>query len=313
MSDSRAQETTTFPGTEELVHSFPGLRIAGLRRVGDPAGAVAPDATPRALLLCSHGWLDNAASFVPLWECLPPAYRAFAFDLSGHGRSDHRSSPFETYAPLDWVTEHALLARHVAGLAPPGTPLVLVGHSMGAGIAALTAGLLGGEVAAVVLIDGVSTLPGRAEDLPRKLRAFLKETEREHANSVFPDFEALVAARSRGGVLEASAARLLMRRGAEPAPDGGWWVRSDARLKLTTPARLTHDQIGALFAEISCPVLLLKATRSHYGAFFDEMKGLLPRISRLEQAVMEGGHHAHMEDPAPVARAIESFLARALG
>src|SRR3546814_404711 len=60
----------------------PAGRIAGLR-CGEPG-------MPRVLAL--HGWLDNAASFVPLaveFERIGTRVDLVAPDLPGHGRSAH--------------------------------------------------------------------------------------------------------------------------------------------------------------------------------------------------------------------------------
>ena len=62
----------------EFTLDIPSGRIAGLR--GGAANA------PNVLAL--HGWLDNAASFVPLAAHLD-GIELVAVDLPGHGRSAH--------------------------------------------------------------------------------------------------------------------------------------------------------------------------------------------------------------------------------
>ena len=71
--------------------------LAALRG-GDPSG-------PK--LLCLHGWLDNAASFLPLAPHLA-GFDWVALDLPGHGASSHRAPGYD-YAFADWL--HDVLER----------------------------------------------------------------------------------------------------------------------------------------------------------------------------------------------------------
>lgn len=98
-----------------------GARVAGLRNHGGG---------PRVLAL--HGWLDNAASFVPLAPHLS-ALQLVAIDLPGHGHSAHLP------AGASYTTAAAIC--HVLDVADAlgWDRFSLLGHSMGAGIASLTA------------------------------------------------------------------------------------------------------------------------------------------------------------------------------
>ena len=65
-------------GLDDIAIEIPIGRIAALRR-SEPGA-------PKVLAL--HGWLDNAASFIPLSAQLP-GLDLVAIDLPGHGRSAH--------------------------------------------------------------------------------------------------------------------------------------------------------------------------------------------------------------------------------
>lgn len=100
-----------------------------------PLGAVAGlrngrDGAPRVLAL--HGWLDNAASFVPLAPYLD-AVDLVAIDLPGHGRSAHLP-PGADYS-FAGALHSVLDAADALGWDRFG----LLGHSMGAGIGSLVA------------------------------------------------------------------------------------------------------------------------------------------------------------------------------
>ncbi|HAS30592.1 MAG TPA: alpha/beta hydrolase, partial [Alcanivorax sp.] len=80
-------------------------------------------------VLALHGWLDNAASFQPLAE--PLGHPLVALDFAGHGHSEHR--------PRHQATHYVDHVRDVLAVADQlgWDRFVLVGHSMGAGVACL--------------------------------------------------------------------------------------------------------------------------------------------------------------------------------
>ncbi|MGL4692583.1 MAG: alpha/beta fold hydrolase, partial [Stenotrophomonas maltophilia] len=82
-------------------------------------------------VLALHGWLDNAASFVPLAAQLPEL-ELVAIDLPGHGHSAHL--PPGTQYNTPGAICHVLDVADALGW----DRFVLLGHSMGAGIASLT-------------------------------------------------------------------------------------------------------------------------------------------------------------------------------
>ena len=60
-------------------------------------------------VLCLHGWLDNAASFVPLATHLTE-WPLLALEFPGHGHSSHRSGDAHYYF-FDWVQDLVALCR----------------------------------------------------------------------------------------------------------------------------------------------------------------------------------------------------------
>jgi len=99
-------------------------------------------------VLLLHGWACDSHDWswqLPVFES---RYRVIAPDLRGHGRS--QVMPSGAYRPVDYVAdiESLILANH------RGSPFLLVGHSMGAQIAARLAVKRPDLVRAVVSIDG---------------------------------------------------------------------------------------------------------------------------------------------------------------
>ena len=267
--------------------------VRGLR-TGD-AGA------PRVLAL--HGWLDNAASFVPLAPCLP-GLDLVAPDLPGHGASDH--------LPRGMDYSFAGAVHSVLDIADAlgWERFALLGHSMGAGIASLVAAACPERVERLVAIEALGALAEEPERTVERLREAVVATRGLAGKRlrVFPDLEPAVRARMRANALQEPAARLLVERGVR-AVDGGWSGSSDPRLTLPTMVRMTEAQIGNLVAGITCPAKVL---------FADPAQPYLPDPVRRARAallpagellVLPGGHHLHMEQPDAVAAAIGGFLA----
>jgi pimeloyl-ACP methyl ester carboxylesterase len=86
-------------------------------------------------------------------------YRVVAADLRGHGRSE--VMPSGAYTPADYVGDiEALVSTKY-----PGQRFVIVGHSMGAQIAARLAAKRPDLVSAVVSVDGALGFSGEAAQL----------------------------------------------------------------------------------------------------------------------------------------------------
>lgn len=269
-------------------------RIEGLRW-GEPGA-------PRVLAL--HGWLDNAASFVPLAPRLP-GLDLVAPDLPGHGRSAHLP------AGADYSFAGALHAVLDIADALGWDEFALLGHSMGAGIASLVAAGSPARVRRLVAIEALGALSESPGNTVRRLRDAVAATRALPGKKlrVFPDLEPAIRARMQANELGEAAARLLVERGVR-ATDGGWQWSSDPRLTLPTMVRMTEAQVRNLVAGIECPTRVVYADPPQ--AYLpeplrSERTALMPRG---EQVVIRGGHHLHMEDPGAVAAAIGDFFLR---
>lgn len=261
---------------------------------------------PRVLAL--HGWLDNAASFVPIAPHLP-GLDLVAIDLPGHGRSAHLP-PGADYS-------FALAMHNVLDVADAlgWERFALLGHSMGAGIASLLAAACPQRVERLVAIEALGALPETVENTVPRLRDAVTATRalRDKRLRMFDSPAPAVRARMQSRVVPVSepVARLLVERGVRGLPGGGYEWSSDPRLTLPTMVRMTEAQVRALIAGIECPARVVYA---------DPPQPYLPEPRRREHAallprgelfVLPGGHHLHMETPAEVAAVVAGFLRRA--
>jgi len=267
-------------------------RLAGLR--SGQAGA------PRVLAL--HGWLDNAASFVPLAPLLGEI-ELVALDLPGHGASAH----------LPPAADYTLVASARAALAVADalgwTRFAVLGHSMGAASATLLAAAAPERVQRLALIEALGGLTAPESDTAQRLRdAFAANAEPAGTRRrVFPDIATAARARRQAGELGQAAPRLLAERNLAPAGEGYAW-RSDPRLTRPTAVRLTEGQMRDVIASIECPVRLIHAEPAY--RFFPQAarEARSACLRDVEVFGIEGGHHLHMDAPETIAPLLREFL-----
>jgi len=253
-------------------------------------------------VLALHGWLDNANSFARLGPRLQ-GLRVVALDLAGHGFSAHRPAG-ASYALWDYAHDVLQVAEQLGW-----ERFSLLGHSLGAIISVLVAGACPERIERVALIDGIvppSTAPhDPVERMGLALREQLAVGRKRKA--VHPTLERAIEARMKGHVaVSREASELLGERSLMPVPGGFTW-RSDPRLMLNSPVRLSVEQALGFVRAIQCPRQLIVAEEGRL-AQATELLAQLP----FAPVYLPGGHHLHLNDEAGadlVAACINSFFA----
>lgn len=254
-----------------------------------------PGACP---VLALHGWLDNAASYLPLSRHLGTDLDLVAVDFPGHGLSPHRSVD-ASYLFVDWVRE-----VFAAADALNWNKFHILGHSMGAGVAALAAVADPVRVLSVLGLDGFMPVTSEANELAARLRDYLRDSLRERRQISFPSEQDALAIRARAGEfehqrgLEEIVARNIVLK------DGRWHLRSDRRLMTHNPLRLNEEQLDLLARDLKIPVHIIVAEN---GLFFvkTQVSRLGPQMSQFSTETIPGFHHAHLDAPERLAPLIE--------
>ena len=253
-------------------------------------------------LLCLHGWLDNAASFLPLAAHLRE-FDLVALDLPGHGASEHRAPGYD-YAFVDWVHD-VLDALDALGWERADW----LGHSMGGAIASAVAAAAPARVRRLALVEALGPVAGEPAAAGKRLRDAVAARRALAVKSprVIPDLDTAVAARLAASRMTPEAARLIVERNLRPV-EGGYAWRSDPRLTLPTHLRLAEETVQSLLRAIEAPVLVVAADPSP-PYFTPEVRAArLACLADGRLEVMDGGHHLHMEQPARVAAPLRGFL-----
>lgn len=248
-----------------------------------------------------HGWLDNANTFDRLAPLLPQM-DLVSLDLPGHGMSDHRPAGMR-YHYTDYVDDVMAAAGRLEW-----ERFTLLGHSMGAGIGVLAASAFPDRVTQLILIEGMGAVTGDLNDVPGLLRRSVDAMKPQPSKraAAYYDMEVLIRARAAAGTLKRDSAEILVRRSVKRNGDVFKW-QSDQRLKRPYPQYFTNEVILAFLRGITVPVLLIVAE-----------DGMLRRrpyfqsrcraLKNLRIVTLPGHHHLHLDDPVPVAEAIDEYL-----
>ncbi len=262
-------------------------------------------------LLALHGWLDNAASFDGLGPLLK-THHVIAIDLAGHGRSDWRNAAASDYW-LDYLDDINQVFQHFGWIR-----VDLLGHSLGGTLASTYAAAFPERVQRLVLIEALGPLALPIEQTVPQLRKGIDARAAFAPSSlrVFPTVEQAAQARMRANDLSHAAAITLVERGLVKVDElsvSGFRWSTDPRLLLPSLQRYSEAQASAILDAITAPTLLLLADPAHPYARTAAMQSRLDRVARIECTRLPGNHHLHLENPQPVAAAINDFLAFSSG
>ena len=254
-------------------------------------------------LLALHGWLDNAASFARLAPLLAAHRRVIALDLPGHGHSAHLPTSVHRYNNLDQV-DHVLDFADALKL----DRFDLLGHSLGAGIASLTAAAAPARIGKLLLIEGLGPLADDgSQTLSRWRDAHAQRETLRRPPRVFASADIAVRARVAAGGLDADEARPIVERNLRKVDAGFTW-RSDPRLRLSTPLRIEEHQLRRLLAGIDAPTLLLLAEPATPYLPPTLMEARAACVAQIRIAHIAGPHHLHIGHPHETADHAGEFL-----
>ena len=292
------------PSVSEFV-TVRGVRLH-VRRWGNP------DA-PTLFML--HGWMDVAASFQFVVDALVGDWQVIAPDARGFGLSDWPVA--EKGGGHYWFQEYladldALLDRY----APTGE-VNLVGHSMGANVVCLYAGVRPERVRRVVDLEGFGLPPSKPSQLPRRLASWLDDMREPPALRHYATLDDVAARLIKTNArLAPERARFLAQHWSKPDGEGGYMLLADPAHKIRGPLLYRLDEVMAVWANVRAKVLHVEAAASPTLAALagsiplDEFKARFKALADWrEQIIEDAGHMVHHDQPEQVAALIEAFCA----
>jgi pimeloyl-ACP methyl ester carboxylesterase len=259
---------------------------------------------PLAILV--HGGRDHSRSWDVVALDLRTRFHIVAPDLRGHGDSDW--SIGGAYS----ITDHVLDLGQLINALNPREPVVLIGHSLGAGVVLQRAGVFPPAVRAVVAIEGLGP-PGamiretpaheRMESWITDMLALAQRRPREYQTIE----QAMERMREANPHLSADLARHLTIYGVRRNENGTFSWKYDNYTRATSPFLFNLKDAMEIWSRIRCPVLLVRGDSSWAGDWERDGRLNAFRTSQL-QTITGAGHWVHHDKPDEFLAAVHRFL-----
>jgi pimeloyl-ACP methyl ester carboxylesterase len=255
-------------------------------------------------IVCLHGLTPNCRYFDSLGERLTPDYRLIAYDLRGRGNSDKPASGY------NFIRHGADIEGFLDALSLK--KVMLVGHSMGAGVAAWFTPNFPERVDRLILIDGGGAGAGADYDALRKQI----EPVVARLSMKFPTEEDYirVASLTLGQRTSPQYAQTLYKYDAFKNPDGTVSAKASPEAIEEDWLKFQDVEMVSGYARTKCPVLLLRAPEGFLGdlpilprAAAEMFVGLFPNCKLVD---IEGTDHASilLGEGDATSEAIKAFL-----
>jgi pimeloyl-ACP methyl ester carboxylesterase len=261
-------------------------------------------------LLLVHGGRDHCRNWDWVARRLRDRYHVIAPDLRGHG--DSAWAVGGGYDQAAYLYDIAQIV-HQKGM----SPVTIISHSLGAGIALNYCGTYPETVKKIVAIEGLGPSPKvmaeqAARPVETRLQNWIKD-RRENSGRAPRRYASLADATARMAEenphLNAEQARHLTIYGALQNEDGtySWKFDNHARWGGGVGG-LSHAEQHHLWSRITCPVLLVRGTESW--ASDPVADGRIQHFENAKLANFEGaGHWVHHDQLEAFMAETEAFLA----
>ena len=254
-----------------------------------------------------HGWMDVSASFQFLVDAMKPDWDVYAPDWRGYGLSAWSGS--DNYWFPDYIADLDFLLDRIQ----PDAPVNLIGHSLGANVGGLYAGIHPERVARFVNLEGFGMPATRPEQAPKRYARWIAELKGSPGWRPYASYSELADRLQRNNTrLTRERAEFLALHWGKEAPEGVV-LRSDPAHKLVNATLYRVDEARACWERVTAPVLWIDAehseTRTRMRLSPEELAERRAAFKNLKYVTLaDAGHMLHHDQPEELARAIEEFL-----
>ena len=270
------------------------------------------------LLLLVHGWMDVAASFQfmvdalrqqPGWAERPIA----ALDWRGFGET--RADDQDNFWFPDYLADLDAMLLHYS----PDAPVRLLGHSMGANVAGLYAGVQPERISRFINLEGFGMMASKPEQAPGRYAKWLAELREPPAMRSYPSQQAVAERLQKTNPrLPDARAAFLAEHWSAQNEAGEWDILGDPQHKRVNPILYQVEEVMACWRRITAPVLWVEADETNMWQWMGPKEEARIEIDRRLACIKDvrcemmadAGHMLHHDQPAQLARLVETFLAQ---
>ncbi|HET9645242.1 MAG TPA: alpha/beta hydrolase [Burkholderiaceae bacterium] len=261
-------------------------------------------------LVMLHGWMDVSSSFQFVVDAMGDERHIVAPDWRGFGLTE--TPVVDTYWFPDYLGDlDALLASLF-----PGRRIDLLGHSMGANVAMLFAGIRPDRIRRLVNLEGFGMPEGRPEDAPARYRQWLDELAvPEHLKRYESAAEVATRLRKTNPRLTPDKAAWLATQWAREGADGQWRLLADPAHKRINPVLYRKEEALACWRAIEAEVLWIEGEETDISKWWGdrysraEFEARISHVPDLRRERLAScGHMLHHDQPQGLARLLEEFL-----
>ncbi|KAG7298584.1 hypothetical protein JYU34_018226 [Plutella xylostella] len=269
-----------------------------------------------------HGFMDSAATFIPLLELLPDSYYYVAFDFPGHGLSDpYPAGMLPSLTHLLGVTRRVV--DHMTW-----ERFNFLSHSMGGLVGAFYNAIYPNTINKIINLD-ISTALGSfltasttgTAELSSWYLYLYDEYYGNYNRYNSPDtrrlvtYEEAVSSVARNRKVTEEQAAILLSRSLIPAGDGKFHYSWDPKMKKITNITLSRDTLTHIFTKRTPPTLNLTSSELKPEDPFtqfsvDMMRVIQETAANHETVFVKGGHDLHVTNAREVAPYVVEFLDR---
>jgi len=260
----------------------------------------------RPLLVLLHGWGDCGASFQFFVDELAGDWFLVAPDWRGFGETRLRVHSY-------WFPDYIADLDALLSVYQPDDPVRLLGHSMGANVAGLYAGVFPERVRAFINVEGFGLADSDPADAPGNYRRWIERSRTMPGYAGYPAYEDLAGRiRRRSPGLGMERAMFVARHWAEENGQGGIVLRADPAHKLPNAVQYRRAEAEACWDRVTAPVLLVVGEDTDFKAalkdWLDQDESRHPFRNGQTVVIPGSGHMVHFERPDALAASAEAFL-----